>query len=105
MKDRETLDRIHRLMFGIEWHDERFRKIAEELSAAGYSFDADHLTVGDRPGTRDSLDLIHGLLDSQEWTGATLAAISVILSAAGYTVKEPLLAFDFGESPEPPTSE
>ena len=50
----------------------------------------------------NALDSIARRMDAEEWTGETLAAISVILTGAGYTVREPLLAFDFGElEPEP----
>lgn len=54
-----------------------------------------------KPSDRQALDLIHGALDCQEWTSATLSAISVILTAHGYTVRQPLLAFDYGEREEP----
>lgn len=41
MKDREALNEIHRLMFGIDWHEERLRKIGEALTAAGYQFETE----------------------------------------------------------------
>lgn len=108
-----ALDTIHRLMFGIEWHDERLRKIGEAMSAAGYSFDteppaadqaAENRANGRTPAAwpaLETLEAVHRELDGKEWSADTTDAIAEILAAAGYTFADP----DDDEEAEPLDSE
>lgn len=78
---------------GLSWWD--------EYTLTGYT--VKHAPEWKTPA--DYLADIHGAMDGQEWDSATTSKISEILTAAGYTVREPLLASDFGEVETAPESE